>query len=105
MKDCRHIQTATLHLFFLSSHPTRTLFYFILFCHSLPVTKLVPILSYKNYAEWSELMEAWLVKNGIWAPNEGETRPVGGPLAKAVKDWIEREAKAKAELKLYMGLD
>jgi hypothetical protein len=39
------------------------------------------------------------------APIEGETRPVGGPLTKAVKDWTEREAKAKAEIKLYVGLD
>ena len=46
-----------------------------------------------------------MVKNGIWVPIEGETRPVGGPLAKAVKGWIEREANAKAELKLYVGLD
>ena len=69
------------------------------------MTKLVPILSYDNYPEWSELMGAWLVRNGLWAPIEGEIRPVGGPLAKAVKDWIEREAKVKVEIKLYVGLE
>jgi hypothetical protein len=69
------------------------------------MTKLVPILSYENYPEWSELMEAWLVRNGLWAPIEVEIRLVGGPLAKSVKDWIEREAKAKAEIKLYVGLE
>ena len=69
------------------------------------MTKLVPILSYENYPERSELIEAWLVRNGLWAPIEGETRPVGGPLAKAVKDWIEREAKAKAEIKLLYHFD
>ena len=50
-------------------------------------------------------MESWLVKNGLWAPIDGETRSVEGPLAKAVKDWIEREAKAKAEIKLNVGLE
>ena len=56
-----------------------------------------------NYAEWAMMMEAWLVKKGIWeVVNGDETKPMGSLSSKAVKSFSRRQAEARAEIILHV---
>ncbi|OJT12658.1 Retrovirus-related Pol polyprotein from transposon TNT 1-94 [Trametes pubescens] len=58
-------------------------------------------LNETNYAEWAMLMEALLVRKGLWDVASGEeTRPLGSDNAKAVKAWKRKTAEARAEIVL-----
>jgi hypothetical protein len=56
-----------------------------------------------NFAEWSIMMEAWLVKKGVWeVVDETETKPMGSPNSKPVKTFTRRQAEARSEIILHV---
>ncbi|OJT09341.1 hypothetical protein TRAPUB_14204 [Trametes pubescens] len=58
-------------------------------------------LNETNYIERSMLMEALLVRKGLWEITSGETtRPMGSEGSKAVKAWKRKTAEARAEIVL-----
>jgi len=69
---------------------------------------VMPDLSFRkldgtNYAEWSMLMEAWLIKKGLWDVVDGtETKPPGSPATKAVRAFTKRQAEARSEIVLHV---
>jgi hypothetical protein len=56
-----------------------------------------------NYAEWAVMMEAWLVKKGVWEIVNGEeTKPLGSPNLKPVKVFLKHQAKVHTEIILHV---
>jgi hypothetical protein len=56
-----------------------------------------------NYAEWSIMMEAWLVKKGVWGVVSGDlVRPTGSPNSKPVKAFVRQQSEARAEIILHV---
>src|SRR4051794_33166952 len=56
-----------------------------------------------NYAEWAMMMEAWLVRKGVWDLVDGtETAPAGSANSKAVKAFARRQGEARAEIVLHV---
>jgi hypothetical protein len=64
----------------------------------MPSAQIVK-LNDENYFDWAELMEALLVKQDLWITIAG-SRPAGSLNTKAVRDFVTKEQKARAELKL-----
>jgi hypothetical protein len=56
-----------------------------------------------NYAEWSIMMEAWLIKKGLWEIANGtETLIDAGSKAKAVRAYEKCAAECRAEIVLHV---
>ena len=56
-------------------------------------------LNETNYAEWSMLMEAVLVRKGLWGVASGaDTKPLGSPNTKTVKSWKRKSDEARTEI-------
>ena len=54
-----------------------------------------------NYADWSMMMEAVLVRKQLWDVVNGEkTKPMGSENSSVVKSFIRKQAEARAELVL-----
>ena len=58
-------------------------------------------LNEENYGDWSMMMEAILVRKQLWDIVNGEkTRPLGSENSAPIKNFIRKQAKARAELVL-----
>jgi hypothetical protein len=56
-----------------------------------------------NYAKWAIMMDAWLVKKGVWDIVEGsKTRPTATVNTKPVKSFTQRQAEARSEIILHV---
>jgi hypothetical protein len=56
-----------------------------------------------NYFEWKMLMEATLIRRGLMEYVDGtKTTPLGSPNSKAVKDFLRKQAEARAEIVLHV---
>lgn len=55
-----------------------------------------------NYAEWAVVMQALLVRKGLWEVTGGVNteRPMGGDGSKVVKSWVKKTEEARAEITL-----
>lgn len=55
-----------------------------------------------NYAEWAVVMQALLVRKGLWEVTGGvdRERPMGSDGSKTVKAWVKKTDEARAELAL-----
>ena len=58
-------------------------------------------LNEENYGDWSMMMEAILVRKQLWNIVNGEkTRPLGSENSAPIKNFIRKQAEARAELVL-----
>ena len=58
-------------------------------------------LNETNYADWSMMMEAVLVRKQLWDVVNGEKmKPMGSEKSSAVKSFTRKQAEARAELVL-----
>jgi hypothetical protein len=62
-----------------------------------------PKLNETNYADWSMLMEAVLVRKQLWEVVNGEReRPMGSENSTAVRSFVRKQAEARAEIVLHV---
>jgi hypothetical protein len=56
-----------------------------------------------NYYEWRMLMEAILIRKGLKEYIDGTKKiPLGSPGSKAIKDFVRKQAEARAEIVLHV---
>jgi hypothetical protein len=69
----------------------------------MPSENAFPKLDGNNYYEWRMLMEAVLIRKGLMEYVDGTRAvPLGSPNSKVVKDFLKKQAEARAEIVLQV---